>query len=527
MSPTPTPHLNLLHPTVAFGPQTASIAVAGFDGISQHRNARDEQTTPFAAILAYHTPTIMKGSAIVQGLKSWASALHPQLPLSRKESQRLLNALTSSFRRQLDEVHPPSGGNGGSCPLLEKAGDAGFKTERIQSLYSSSAAYADKHLASVLTNPLLSHGKAAPKKPDVADVMVDLHKDPTKDPIDLLEEYHQKGHATIPIAVACLEAFDKSLKSLPAARRETVLAETSAGRRTLLWVWQNRIYEDDRFVKDYRLAHLMVDFIVQEGHEKYLWEWLNNGMAPGDTKKLPTNIPSMNAKRNTYLWKGVIVHSMVSAKIQHAESLDPAFLALFKALDLKNAPYIPMAASMITIGGAIRNKPKLRLATDGRLYDRFIEVARLPRLSTDMEIGEFYACRAQLLHPRSRSPLPALALLKNIYDHDESFIGWKNLRPYLEQPANVASRRSIFAFFTQTIAQLEDLDRVQDADWVSAVAKRISPIDADRLEQEVEKDRRQNIEDDRQNRTALATIQNDEKPARIPMLSSPVPFEPS
>lgn len=471
----------------------------------------------------------MKGSAIVQGLKSWASALHPQLPLSRRESQRLLNALTSSFRRQLEDEHPPHE-NSDARPQLDKTPDAGVRTDRSQGLHSSSAAFADRHLQSVLTNPLLAHGKVA-KKPDAATVTAELQKNPKKDPIELLEEYQQRGHATVPIAVACLDSFAKTLESLPEDERKGAIAETGAGKRTLLWIWKNKVYNREDFNANPRLADRMVYFIVQEGQDKYLWNWLNMDIAVGSKSSLPRDTPASKAKRFPYRWKGRIVSAVVRAKLHDAESCDEAISTLLKANKLEPSWYIPLTATIMFINRVLKDSPKHRLATSPELYDRYIDFMSGDRFDEDMEaMPEFRyrVCWLHLNHPRQPTPLPALALFKQIFQagkmSDESQI----LHAHLINRKQPLDTRNVYWLLAATAARLEDMGREADAQWLKTVAKDGFAVIAHKIEgieQQVQRERELYSKEDREYRTpsvtgqAAAAAAEEEKPDGMPMPS--------
>ncbi|KAF2724519.1 hypothetical protein K431DRAFT_201181, partial [Polychaeton citri CBS 116435] len=102
----------------------------------------------------------MKGSAIREGWSSIAAKLHPQVPLSTKDSHKLVSALNRSFRAHLDEVHPVQTSSDGSAKTATHT-EKGKGTLRPQThvekqQYTSSAAQTDYLLASVLTNPLLA-----------------------------------------------------------------------------------------------------------------------------------------------------------------------------------------------------------------------------------------------------------------------------------------------------------------------------------------------------------------------------------
>jgi hypothetical protein len=106
----------------------------------------------------------MRVTAIAQGINRWLDSLHRQVPLTGRESQHLLNALTGSFRKQLDEAHPTKAQdelNPASQGTLRnglaslKIPDSSPKTANGPTHAASAVESADRHLASVLTNPLL------------------------------------------------------------------------------------------------------------------------------------------------------------------------------------------------------------------------------------------------------------------------------------------------------------------------------------------------------------------------------------
>ena len=228
---------------------------------------------------ARFTTTRMKRSAVVQGLKSLAAKLHPQLPLSPKESQRLLTALTSSFRKHLDEAHPPRASPDDSNAAL-RHGNA--RKSGAQQLHSSSAELADRHLASVLTNPLLSRTGEV-KKPTLNHVTaaMELQKNPGKDPILILEEYQAKGAATLETASLCLKEFERTTKNLPEKKRQNEIEKVQAGKRTLLWLWESETYNTDAFADDFKFMGLLMSILNQERSEEYFWKWFQLDMAIG------------------------------------------------------------------------------------------------------------------------------------------------------------------------------------------------------------------------------------------------------
>jgi hypothetical protein len=106
----------------------------------------------------------MRVTAIAQGIHRWLKNFHAQVPLSGRESQQLLNALTGSFRDQLDQAHPtkardepsPASKKGWNKVLasLDKPSPSP-KTKPGRVHVASAVESADRHLASLLTSPLL------------------------------------------------------------------------------------------------------------------------------------------------------------------------------------------------------------------------------------------------------------------------------------------------------------------------------------------------------------------------------------
>lgn len=417
----------------------------------------------------------MKGSAIVQGLKSWASALHPQLPLSRKESLRLLTALKTSFRRQLDEAHPPHGSSDGS-PQSGKTGDATIAPDRSQGPHSSSAAFADTHMASVLTNPLLVQGKGV-TNPDEITVRRALQQNPAKDPMELFDEYRERGHATVPIAAACLEYFKKYVDALPEEPRKSAVEKTTAGKRTLRWVWHSGIYRSEDFVTDLRLADLMVPFILKEGSEEYLWKWLALDVAGNNAKVPRKDLSPGKAKMYPYRWKALIIRNIVVTQIQGSESFDQALKTLFRAVELNDFSSIPMSTVKVAMMRGLRRDSARRRMTNGDLYDRLIDLQGSEMFNNEAKITlDYTTAWLYLEHPTKPSSLPALTLFKQVldpeFDKNGQSVEIQSIRWKLADPNMVKFTSSLLDFLARTITQLEKTGHSDDAAWLVRMGHR-------------------------------------------------------
>ena len=91
----------------------------------------------------------MQSTVGQRALSTLAKKLHPQLPLTPRESQQLLSLLTTSFRTHLDREHPVEA----QTPNARKA----VSNEDREALHTtSSAALASQHIDAVLSNPLFA-----------------------------------------------------------------------------------------------------------------------------------------------------------------------------------------------------------------------------------------------------------------------------------------------------------------------------------------------------------------------------------
>ena len=437
-------------------------------------------------MFARHTSTRMKGSAVVQGLKSLAAKLHPQLPLSAKESQRLLTALTSSFRQRLDQEHPTAASEGGKSVLGHGASKSHSGPPQ-----QSSALYADKHLASVLTSPLLAKGvKTVKHGIDTGTVKVELARRPDRDPISYLEELQEKGQASVPIANVCLQAFIDSLNGLTPEAKQARIRQHQAGKRSLAWLWNSKMYLSRNFVDDLTFKDLMTPLVINEGHEDYLWDWLQvdmslQGEAPNSTGKRPDY--------HLYRWKGRVLRAMVAAKLPTPESAkasgDAALTVFLRACEMRQTAasgfhlkYLPLAPAGTELSNALWNKRSLAARTDYLLYDKFCE--SLATWRSQSFFRERETARLSLHHPTQATAKPALAFLRNVLSlggdsivaMDDDFRVDLAKMPYVVRD-----------FMIQTAAKLGEDGHGDDAAWVVGCIANVFPKQARNISSDMER----------------------------------------
>lgn len=180
----------------------------------------------------------MKNNTAFLKLKGWPKIHHP-LPQTPRESQQLLSALTSSFRRQLD------------------AADT-----------NKPAQSASEHLDAILENPLF---RVIPSKPAYPTIEAHQNRPETeeafsivKDPMRLLDDNVAAGTLTGRILKEVLRSQLSLINSSP-TDSEQALQKTGAGARVAKWFWASDSASRKSFFKIPGATKHAIIFMVAEG----------------------------------------------------------------------------------------------------------------------------------------------------------------------------------------------------------------------------------------------------------------------
>lgn len=364
----------------------------------------------------------MKASSVQQAFKSLTSRIHPQLPLSERESQRLLNALTSSFRTHLEYQH-------NDAPASASSTSASTQHPL------SSATATDLHLASILTNPLLS-------KP----VQQQL-KAKSKHPIALFEDQVAAGRANLSSARLCLEAFRTSLSSLPPAQVNDQIARYAAGTRALRWLWTSARTHDLSFARDARFCNQLAYFLVREGKDAALWELIDTPVVTS------ANLTTKEAS----LRKGLLLVSIVKTHLSAPHpSLEYALSAFFRAVAGSQSSHASVSLAGVHLTQALI---KLNSFSDSEvaLYDQFVRA--IPCWTKKHpDKAAYRIANLALHHPTTPSANPALDFIR-------LQLRPLTVHPFLN-PATVFQKSTVFAFFFDTVKLLQKQEHFDDALWV-------------------------------------------------------------
>ncbi|KAF1352239.1 hypothetical protein BDV97DRAFT_368018 [Delphinella strobiligena] len=393
----------------------------------------------------------MKQSA-VQAFKAITSRIHPQLPLSTKESQRLLNALTSSFNHHLDQKLPSS--NHDTC---NSSAAHPVHRDATAPLSSPSSSAADTHLASILTSPLFS--KPIHSQSPASAALSQLNAK-AKHPVQVFEDSVASGQATIDIARLCLSAFRAFLDCLSETQKKSHLSTMAAGTRVLRWLWSSGKIHAYSFTEDRRFLDQMTLALLVEGNEAAIWDLI-------ETTRDQTNSKDATP-REMRRRKGLVLCSLVKAHLD-ADGSAPtatalaAFLRAFDAHQASSSPLLPYLSS----AGALLSKHLIHTkeAAPASLYDRFLESCPLwDKNPSDRAL--YRIAGLKLHHPVTPSARVALFFIRHLKQ--------SSAHPFLN-PSTDSQRLRVFEFLFDTVNLLQAQSYRHDAAWVMEFMQKSFP----------------------------------------------------
>jgi len=245
--------------------------------------------------------------------------IHPPLPLSPRESTQLLNLLTTSFRRQLDREHGTAGSEAGAnnkaTATVSPSKLAPLKHRRYSQSNSDARFPTDRHLNSILTNPLF---KNVVKESESSSQQL-------RDPMEIFDEACGKGFMKLEYAAACLKAKKRKIVKSSVLSVRDGMKSSGAGSKTLKWMFSSGIANESLFLEDEAFSEILVEFLVAEGRQSVVWSWLDtlfSKISSAGTKPA-TVAPVKDAAHLLYF--------LVKAETSGSESLDNAFSSLGRA----------------------------------------------------------------------------------------------------------------------------------------------------------------------------------------------------
>ncbi|CAI4217145.1 unnamed protein product [Parascedosporium putredinis] len=260
-------------------------------------------------------------------------SIHHPDPLTRQQTQRFLDAVTTSFRRNLDKEHgwlpdeqrPAAAGSTTSSPLQPATGPAAT-TQGVDGVTDGGRRLpTDHHLSSILSSPLFR--AAAPplvRNPTPATIPSPVTK---RDPIVVFEEAALRGLMTLQIATGCLKAKHNLIQDSQSTfldDSQSTSNEAFSGfdvsNKVLAWLRSAGLDRNLQFALHPNFVAAFMPFLVAEGREEVVWTWLARLMADDG----PVADSSFAAAR-------VMLLFLVRAKTVGVECVDSAFESIIQA----------------------------------------------------------------------------------------------------------------------------------------------------------------------------------------------------
>lgn len=329
----------------------------------------------------------MKNNTAFLKLKGWPK-IHQPLPQTPRESQQLLSALTSSFRRQLD------------------AADT-----------NKPAQSASEHLDAILENPLF---RVVPPKPAYPTIESHQKRQETeeifsavKDPMRLLDDNVAAGTLTGRILKEVLRS-QLSLINNDSRSPERAIKKTGAGARVAKWFWASDSASRKSFFKIPGATKYAVIFMVAEGLHDELRSFLRllyRSDLGGTDGKIPKRIADKIF--------ATFLYNYVAAEITHGRGMASAVEIFTEVADSitdskdsesTNFKESLLKASVVHFGRSMSQNTNAGVFKDvpAPVFDKYCNVVEsLPGLRP-------YGIAMRMHHPTQQDARPFMEYLQEL-----------------------------------------------------------------------------------------------------------------
>jgi hypothetical protein len=372
--------------------------------------------------------------------------IHQPLPLSPRESAQLLNILTTSFRQHLDAEHPkffPGSENAAPRPFLQS-----FTTTRRQRSSLDPAHPADRHLHSLLTNPLFN---LSPRTKVATSV---------SNPMDIFNQAVAKGIMDLGYAHACLSKVKRGIIESSVLNVRDGMKDSGAGLKVLKWLISSGTTNDNQFLKYERFTGLLMEFMVAEGLQEVAWVWIKRGLEDSPDLCLLYGEARKEARRDAVRPLMVLAKAEVTGSV----GLNAAYLCLSRAAGylkgrsaLRMKPYLgPLMWFLVNETVFHNHQP-----SSESNFESFLGL--IPGLSKNVD---YLFAHLNVLHPTKPSAELALDFLRKL-DMDSTPESIQKLKD-LEKTGHC---RYQIKLILDTAKLLLETNRFADADWVMEFAR--------------------------------------------------------
>ncbi|KAI1267167.1 hypothetical protein F5Y18DRAFT_330763 [Xylariaceae sp. FL1019] len=375
--------------------------------------------------------------------------IHQPLPMTRRESQHLLDSITTSFRRNLDQEHPISVTDDPATTTSVPPTSTLLKTAP-----SPKHRPTDRHVRTILDNPLFAR---AP------DAQANSTTTMTKNPFDVFDLAVSKGMMTSTRAAGFLGTVRAQLSAEaraepPSQCRDSLrsrMAASGAGRHVVRWLRSTGAVNDLAFLHDRALINHIVPFLYAEGLSEIVWSWLAQLAAGAAELELAHIAGKPDAKALSHLMSTLINESR-NASYENNTNLDDSFAALSKANDMLPREHPIVASSIqhtwsrLSWASTVEASSKRPPPSVSR-FEKFLDLGRPMGLTLDL-------AHLDLHHPTNPTHSAAMEYLRfndNIVDNVS------HMKPQ--------TQRRILCLVLDAAEQLKQTGHDNEASWIERV----------------------------------------------------------
>ncbi|KAI1110862.1 hypothetical protein F5Y14DRAFT_336973 [Nemania sp. NC0429] len=336
--------------------------------------------------------------------KGLLQRIHVPPSIGPRESQQLLESITTSFRKNLDREHPWEtdetrthvSNAANAVRAAETSPDSRLDPAGPPSTHNHRPT--DRHLQAVLSNPLFAYPE---------NVIFDTARSTTRaKPFLVFDSAVSRGLMTTRRAAGFLATIRSHLSAESPDNLTERMGALGAGLRVLQWLRASGQENDLAFLQDGALVGAIIPFLYAEGLEEVAWNWLAQ-LAARITKR---ELKSSGVDTHVF---SKLMPAMISANIESGSqspvSLDASFAALVKAQDLLPCETLEITAAFratwarlswaSTVDVLERPKPSVTL------FEKFVDIGRPFRRRLDL-------AHLDLHHPTTPTHSSAIEYLR-------------------------------------------------------------------------------------------------------------------
>ncbi|KAI0125530.1 hypothetical protein BJ170DRAFT_436284 [Xylariales sp. AK1849] len=371
--------------------------------------------------------------------------IHHPLPLNPRESQQLLNSITTSFRKNLDKEHPWQSPDA-TEPTTRTALGRPFTLAKDTTHKHRPT---DRHLESILSNPLFVQPKNVSQP---SPTTLQLHKRH-----EVFDSAVSKGMMTTRRAAGYLAAVRQDIQ-LSTLDPQTGVAASGAGLRVLQWLRASGAESSLEFISDRSLMQNLMPFVFVEGLDEVAWTWLS---------RLGSQLSTLPKDAQAQHSLVCLLQSILQAQAFMSEStgsLDSGYATFLRAN--RTLPSEDPAA----LGGLKRYWATLSWAStvnaflhpkpSAPLYEMFVDVGR--PWKKDLDIAHL-----ELHHPTNPNHSPAVKYL-----HDDRTLASASAIPQQRRGLSDKYSQRMVSFGADTVDRLKEIGEDKEASWVSEFMSR-------------------------------------------------------